>query len=91
MKFLSFFSISSGANSKPKPTAIPQTASDQLLFITIDENREPNITTTPKLVVTRLFQILDIGFLWIRDREFVFFFGDSVTSCFFSKGCNFMS
>jgi hypothetical protein len=66
-------SISSGANNKPSPIAIPHTASDQLLFITIAENNDPKIMIIPKVVVIRDFQILDIGVVWSRDFWSFFF------------------
>jgi hypothetical protein len=75
---LSFFNISSGANNKPKPTAIPHTESDQLLFIAIDENKDPKIITTPSEVVIKLFHIFVTGLLSSRDFRTFFFFTNFV-------------
>lgn len=74
MKFFNLVSIASGANNRPSPIPIPQTESDQLLFITIAENNDPRIMIIPKVVVIKDFQILHIGVFWSRDFWFVFFF-----------------
>lgn len=76
MKFLNLSKISSGANNRPKPNAKPQIVSDQLLFITIDENKDPKIIITPKVVVIKLLTILLAGFFSSRDFNFIFFFGN---------------
>ena len=85
MKFFNFLSISSGAKTRPNPTAKPHTASDQLLFITIDENKDPKIIITPREVVIKLFHIFVIGLLSSRDFRTFFLFGNSVGFCGFSE------
>lgn len=75
MKFLSLVNISSGANTNPSPIAIPQTASDQLLFMIMAENKDPMRITTPKLVVINDLYMLTIGLLFSRDFRAIFFLG----------------
>ena len=78
MKFFSLVSISSGANNKPRLIAIPHTASDQLLFIIMTENNDPNSIIIPIEVVINDFQMLQRGFFWSRDFWSFFFFSESL-------------
>jgi len=57
---------------------MPHTESDQLLFITIDENKDPKIITTPREVVIKLFHIFVMGLLSTRDFRVFLFFGNFV-------------